>query len=388
MQVHTSRSKTGSPGIRRRHARACASRDGGRCDCKPTWEASVGRGKARRSRTFPTKNEARAWRAEAQVALAKGTAKTSTKVTVADAWRDTLSGMRDGAVRNRSGDVYKPSAVRGYATSMEKRVLPALGAVKLSDVRRAHVQALVDRWLGEGLTPSTIKNTLNPLQVIFRRALHRDQVAVNPTTGLEIPAVRGRRDRVAAPNEAAELLNALPEEQRALWATAFYSGLRRGELRALRSSDVDLDGNCIRVERAWDDREGAIAGKTFAAGRRVPIFSPLRRELVAHKLRTGRDGDDLLFGMTAAAPFDPSTVRRRARAAWKAAGLEPVGLHEGRHTAASFMIAGGLNIKEISTHMGHQSVGITQDRYGHLFPDSPEEAIAKMDAYFKRTMRA
>jgi len=90
--------------------------------------------------------------------------------------------------------------------------------------------------------------------------------------------------------------------------------------------------------------------------------------------------------MSAEHPFDPSSVRRRARAAWKAAGLDPIGLHEARHTAASFMIAGGLNIKEIITHMGHASVGITQDRYGHLFPDSPEEAISKMGTYFTRTM--
>lgn len=119
----------------------------------------------------------------------------------------------------------------------------------------------------------------------------------------------------------------------------------------------------------------------------MPIFSALRRELVAHKLRTGRTGDDLLFGMTGEHPFDPSTVRRRARAAWKRAELEPIGLHEARHTAASFMIAAGFNVKEVSTYMGHASVTITLDRYGHLFPDAGDEAIAKADAYFERALR-
>lgn len=136
-------------GIEPRHTRSCRSKDGGACNCSPSWQATVGRAKARRYRTFGTKNEAKAWRAEATVALNKGTAKAPTRVTVADAWERTRKGMRDGTVRNRSGDLYKPSAIRGYETSMTKRVLPHLGQRKLSEVRRAHVQAMVDRWLGE-----------------------------------------------------------------------------------------------------------------------------------------------------------------------------------------------------------------------------------------------
>ncbi len=263
-------------------------------------------------------------------------------------------------------------------------MIPALGAAKLSEVRRAHVQSLVDMWLGQGVTPSTIKNRLNPLQVIFRRAIHRDQVAVNPTAQLEVPAVRGRRPRVAPADEAAKLLAALPDEDRALWATAFFAGLRRGEIRGLKASDVDLDAGRLHVRRGWDDMKGEIAEKTFSGKRSVPIFGVLRKELVAHKLRTGRSGDDLFFGSTADTPFDPSTVRRRARAAWKRAGLEPMGLHPGRHTAASYMIACGLDSKEVSTYVGHSTIVMTYDVYGHLFPDSGDAAIAKADAYFER----
>ena len=123
---------------------------------------------------------------------------------------------------------------------------------------------------------------------MYRRALAREQVAVNPTIGLEIPAARGRRDRIAAPCEGAALIEALPEADRAVWATAMYAGLRRGELRGLRWSDIDLDGGLIRVERGWDDSDGEIEAKTRAGRRSVPILSRLRRELVAHKLRTGR----------------------------------------------------------------------------------------------------
>ena len=242
---------------------------------------------------------------------------------------------------------------------------------------------------GEGLDPSTIRNTLNPLQAMYRRALAREQVAVNPTIGLEIPAARGRRDRIAAPCEGAALIEALPEADRAVWATAMYAGLRRGELRGLRWSDIDLDGGLIRVERGWDDSDGEIEAKTRAGRRSVPILSRLRRELVAHKLRTGRDGEALVFGTTSSVPFEPSTVRRRALGAWEPGKderrvHEPIGLHEARHTFASLLIAAGVNAKALSTYMGHASVTITYDRYGHLMPGNEEEAADLADAYLER----
>jgi len=80
--------------------------------------------------------------------------------------------------------------------------VPALGGVRLGDLRRADVQALVDRLLRAGHEPATIRNTLLPLRAICRRAVARGEIAINPTTGLELPAVRGRRDRIASPQEA------------------------------------------------------------------------------------------------------------------------------------------------------------------------------------------
>jgi hypothetical protein len=74
-------------------------------------------------------------------------------------------------VRTRSGDCFKPSAVRGYAWSMEKRVLPDLGGARLSEVTRNDLQDLADGWLAEGLDPSTIRNTLMPMRALYRRAL-------------------------------------------------------------------------------------------------------------------------------------------------------------------------------------------------------------------------
>ena len=240
---------------------------------------------------------AKAWRQDAGVALRKRTMQAPTQVTLRQAWEAWLLGARDGWVRTRSGDLYKPSALRTYENGMRKRVLGEIGGVRLSEVTRVDLQDIADRWLAEGLDASTIRNTLMPLRALFRRALVRGEVALNPTAGLELPAVRGRRDRIASAEEAAALIDGAPENDRALWATAFYAGLRRGELMALRWEDVDLEAGLIRVVRSWDVREGLIEPKSRAGTRTVPIATILREHLAAHALRGGRRSG-LVFGRT------------------------------------------------------------------------------------------
>jgi integrase len=107
----------------------------------------------------------------------------------------------------------------------------------------------VDGLRSQGLSPSTIANILDPLRVIFRRAIRRDEVAVDPTENLDLPSIRGRRDRIEPPEKAHELLAAVPDTERAFWATALFCCLRRGELRGLQWTNVDFDAGVIRVDR-------------------------------------------------------------------------------------------------------------------------------------------
>jgi integrase len=319
----------------------------------------------------------------------------------AAAW---LAGAPDGEVRNPSGDVFKPSVLRGYAAALDARILPALGGRKIIDVSRNDLQDLADRMLAEGRDPSTIRNTLMPLRGIFRRAIARGEIAVNPISGLELPAVRGRRDRIASPQEARELLEAVPKQDRALWATAMYAGLRRGELLALRWDDVDLASGVLRVERSWDQHAGPIEPKSRSGRRAVPVPAALRDHLVEQKLSCGWAGDGLAFGRSATRPFSDTAVAKRARRAWTGENvrrreraekwgedpdhvdlLEPIGMHECRHTFASLMIAAGVNAKALSTYMGHANISITLDRYGHLMPGNESEAAALLDAYLQRS---
>jgi integrase len=231
-----------------------------------------------------------------------------------------------------------------------------------------------------------VRNTINAARAIYRDAIQRDLVSADPTDGLALPAVRGRRDRIASPAGAEALIVALPAEDRALWATALYAGLRLEELRALQWDDVDLSAGVIRVHRSWDAKVGQIAPKSRAGVRRVPIVGVLRELLIEHRLRQ-EPGHAHVFSRAGGRPSSLATVGQRAARAWRAAGLTAITLHECRHTFASLMIAAGVNAKGLSTYMGdrHASVTITFDRYGHLMPGAENEAASMLDRYLADT---
>ena len=245
---------------------------------------------------------------------------------------------------------------------------------RLSAISRNQIQDLADRLVAKGVSPSTVRNTILPLRAIYRRALQRDEIATNPTLKLTLPAVRGRRDHIAEPNHAAALIAALPETDQALWATALYAGLRRGELQALTWNDIDLHAGLIHVNGSWDMRAGPISPKSRAGRRRIPLTTTLRRYLVAHQLRQGRPQTGYLFANRHGRPFDPTTIVNRARKNWNNNNLKPLTLHECRHTYAAFMIAAGINAKALSSYMGHSTITTTLDRYGHLLPGNETHA--------------
>ncbi len=371
-----------SEGVQTRHRKACATHRGGRCSCSPSYRAAVydRRDGSRVTRSFPTLAQARRWRADTYRDLETGLRRAQQGRTVREASERLLDGMSDGTVRNRSGDAYKPSAIRSYRTALKLRILPEVGGIRLGELRRATVQRLADHMLSDGASPSTIRNTLMPLRVICRRAIEDGELTVSPCDHLRLPAVRGRRDRVASIDEMHALLDALPPDLEALYATAFYAGLRRGELRALRWGDVDLAAGRITVRKGMDDTGVMIEPKSVSGARTIPIVQPLADVLERHRagdLDIARDRH-VFFGRRA---FTPSTVRRRAETAWKRAGLAPVRLHECRHTFASILIAAGINAKAICTFCGHSSIEVTYDLYGKLMPGSEDEMVSRVESY-------
>jgi integrase len=140
----------------------------------------------------------------------------------------------------------------------------------------------------------------------------------------------------------------------------------------------------IHVQRSWDRHAGLIEPKSKASLRRVPIAETLRVHLLAHRLQQGRGGRGFVFTSNTGRPFDSGRLIGRARRVWALAGLEPLCLHDCRHTYAAFMIAAGVNAKALSTYMGHSTITITLDRYGHLLPGNEREAAGMLDSWLAR----
>jgi integrase len=341
-------------------------------------------------KTFARLDEAKSWRTDALKAVKDGKVQTPSKLTVrevADTW---LMQAKRGEALTRSGSRYKPAVLREHERTLNHHVYPALGAVRFANLRRRDVQKLVDQLVAKGLSGSTVRNVVMPLRVICRRAIEDDDLALNPTQNLRLPQGAGIRERAATAEEAAELLDALPVEDQALWACAFYAGLRRGELRGLRWEDVDEGAGIIRVRRGWDDIEGEIETKSQKGQRDVPLSGALRLILLEHKARTGRRDSGLVFGRTASEPFTPTHIRKRSLKAWAAANVErakekqpalvPITLHECRHSYVSIMADAGFSLERIGDYVGHTSAHMT-GRYRHLLEGHEVEAADILDAY-------
>lgn len=371
-------------GINLRHSRRCSSREGGPCDCVPNYQGQVWCAEHQRQlrRVFSTIDEAKQWRAETEKALEEPGSFGPGGVFFGYAARRWLKAAEDGVIRTRSGVPYKPSAIRRYGHAIEHFLIPHIGRRRLGEIRRVHVQDLVDQMVSDGYSPSSIRNVILPLRSICRRAIDREEIDHNPTSKLSLPVDRRRKDRVAPPDEVNSLLEVLPFNLRLIWATAIYTGLRRGELQALGWQHVDFDQGTIEVERGWDYQAGFIDPKSRAAFRRLPLPGALRGMLIKQKLSQGGGPDSLVIG-DGDKPFDPPNMLRNARRIWKQHDLTGLGYHECRHTYASLMIAAGVNAKTLSTYMGHSSIVMTMDRYGHLFPGNEQDSAAKLDEYLQ-----
>ena len=400
--------RKGTPGIETRHRKRCQKpRDDGKC-CGASFQAQVfdqHTGKPIK-RSFPTRTAARLWRDDARKALRDGdrgalAARRDGK-TVHEALTALVAAMKTGEALDRSGRRYKPSTIRTYKGHADRVLTPKLGHLRLHEVRRSDVQRVVDQLAAAGMTGSTTRNVIDPLRVVYRRALEDEEVTSNPTDHIRHPARNTKLQRVANPERVTALLDALPDPERAVWAMAFYGGERVGELRALRVCDVDFDQRVIRVRAGWDDVEGDQDPKTAAGVRTIPLVGRLRAELARHILATRRTGTDLLFGRTATDAFVRSTLRSRALRAWgwktipnpkpngpktvlakaREDALDPLTPREARHCCASYLAAAGLTPKEVQTAMGHASITTTMNIYAQAVPGWEERAAAKLDAYF------
>jgi integrase len=374
--------KTKTSGLYIRHQSKCAAaeRATARCRCEPSYRGRRWDPLSRRmvwSDTFRARAEALSWlsmSAKGQSAVAEAADAGPSLSELAEEWLEGVRSRRIGRRRGRKGAAYSRTTLEGYERSLRYVLLPEFGARPASTIEDREWQTWVDRLSREGLSRSRLANHLAVARAVYGWAARptRQLVERNPLLGIELPPNDEQpRNRVADAEEAAALLAALSPPDALPYALAFYVGLRRAEIRRLVWSDVELDGYRLVVRKAKSE-----AG----TGRRPPIAEPLRPVLLAEHMRQGRRG----VGSVSDVSVMSGKIAARARARWAAAGLEPITLHECRHTYASFLMAAGYTLRELMEYMGHSSLQATE-RYVKLLPPLDESDPAdRLNAFLRR----
>jgi integrase len=324
-----------------------------------------------RSRHFDRKSDAERW-ARAEVArIDRG------EWTDPDRGRLTVGEYSEEWLRSKVR--IRPSTRLMYDVVLRNQVLPTWGATRLDAVRHEDVSIWVADLHRNGLSAARTRHAWVVLSQVLELAVRSRRIPNNQAKGVELPALpsKSERDKTRFLNEREvwALADAAGEQATTILVLA-WCGLRIGELAALRCSNLDVEKRELRVSKTLSESNGkSVEGppKTESSIRTVPVPGWLCTALAV--LTIGRDPDDYLFTAPQGGPLRARNWRTRVfDVAVKRAGLasqqrgDMLRPHDLRHTCASLHIKHGTPPKVLSTMLGHASVAITLDRYGHLYP--------------------
>ena len=354
-----------------------------------SFVARIRRGGVSASAAFDSIEEAAAWRANALAAVRTGGTLPEppkpvpslpvASVTVADACRELVRGMRSGGVRDNRGRHYKPATIVSYEARLRVHVLPAIGGLPLAALRRGDVRRLVDD-LAVRVSPQTAGAVRDILRVALRRQVDLETITANPCAGVRSPAADPRPDRFLTVDEAGRLQTAADEDVDLrvgpLVALALATGMRRGELGALPwgPSGLDVTAGTVRVAVSLGP-DGKIGLTKNRKVRTVPIGPETVARMRRYLLASGRPADgSRVFAGWVYGPWD------RVRVAAKLTDPQPR-FHDLRHTAATFFLAAGLRSHAVAELLGHEDAGLVDRLYGHALPQEVNGAGAALDAW-------
>jgi integrase len=366
------------------------------CTCRPSYygkayDRTAGRHVA--TRRSPDIASARGTRKGLLEALGKGELPHERPLRLRDAHERFIAACREGRALNKHGRRYKRTAWEDIDECLRKHELPRYGARRVEDLRRSDVQRLVDE-LAPKMSGSRVRSIVNALRSLYRWAQDRELVTSDPAARVRLPAMNATpRNRVATPAEFAALLAALELEDALPYALAGYAMGRLAQIQRLRWREVDLRVGAIE----WGLQEEAR--KSAAARRVVPTVRPLLALLKRAWIKQGRpDREELVCPPRRRRPdglLHGGGLAARANQRWEENGLEPIGLHECRHTAATWLDAAGVSPKVASVLMGHAvpdhqpgAASITLARYTHTLPDAVETARRQLNQWLEQQLAA
>ena len=341
------------------------------------------RGK-RRLKTFKTKKAADSWAATALFEVKQGThTPESVSITVAEAAENWI---KRAEIEDR-----ERSTIAQYRQHVDYHINPIIGRVNLSKLTVPAMEDIRDKLLAK-LSRAMAKKVLTSIKSILSDAQRRGHVSQNVARGVSIKMEKRHQRKLAVGEdipskpEIRDILSAVEGRWRSLLITAIFTGLRASELRGLTWADVDLDTKTIHVRQRADKWNQIGSPKSQAGERDVPMSPMVLNTLKEWKLTCPKGKLDLVF------PNGRGNVEalaniysrgfvpvQRACGIVREDGRVKYGMHALRHFCASWLIDQGFASKRVQTILGHASIVLTYDCYGHLFPDA-EDDFARLEA--------
>jgi integrase len=362
-------------------------------DATGCWRATVdlGRENGKRRRKYlraKTKRELLQKLASAQQALAQGLPLPAERQTVGqflDAWlRDVVKAK------------VRPLSYVAYESKITLHVKPIVGHIRLAKLTPQDVQNLMNRKLGDGLSPRTVRELRGILRTALNQALRWGLIARNVAALTEPPKVEEHEIQPLEPDQAQKFLEAARGDRlAALYTVALAIGLRQGEALGLRWEDVDLDGGILRVRMQLQRIDGTLRLaelKTKRSRRTIvlPLFAvtALREHRVRQleeRLLVGATWQEsgLVFTTQIGTALDARNVVRQFDKLRKRVGLDGFRFHDTRHTCATFLLLQGVPDRVVMEILGHSQISMTA-RYEHVVTAMKQEAAEKMEALFTR----
>jgi integrase len=291
-----------------------------------------------------------------------------------------------------------------YAEICRNNIMPLLGQTKLSELKPVHISQAWAKALAGGrvdggpLSPRTVHHMHTVFKSALEQAVDWEMLLRNPAGKVDPPKVAKKLITTYDMPEVGKLMALLQKER--VHVAVFLSamtGMRRGEVAAVRWGRVDLEAAQLTVVESIEQTNNAVAVKAPKNNRaRVIALGPtivavLRSHKAAQaeellKLGICQTGDTLLCAHPDGSLMHPRWISKKWAKAIKASGLPQRGFHHLRHAHATQMLANGVHIKVASERLGHSTTGITMDLYQHVMPGMQEDAAAQIDAAYQKAV--
>ena len=274
----------------------------------------------------------------------------------------------------------KPSSARFYQYRLDKYILPVLGSCRICDVSRTRIQAFLLERKREGYANSTIHGIRTTLAKVLDVAVESGYFERNPAHGIKTGEREARQEkRFLTPAQIRALLPALSEPCRTIVLVAVLTGMRIGEILALRWKRLDLVRGTMEVAETFSD--GCFGTpKTRSSRRVIPMSRAMREAFEAHSATSLRTAsEDLVFSTSRGTPLSSKNLYNRVLApACDAIRIPRVSWHSFRHSNATLLGEVGESLKTAQAILGHSDLETTLNTYMHAIPESQRRAVEKV----------